>query len=199
MLSQKLKSYNLILASSSPRRKTLLEDLGVDFKVKKLKNVDESIPAGIDKVKAAEYLALLKAKSLLIKKGEIYITADTIVCLDKLILNKPENYNEALKMLNILSGKVHEVITAVCIRSSLNTKTFISSTRVWFKNLNIEEINYYIKTFKPFDKAGGYGIQEWIGYIGVEKIEGSYFNVMGLPVQRLYIELQKFIEQEENY
>ncbi|MFC2117973.1 Maf family nucleotide pyrophosphatase [Bacteroidota bacterium] len=199
MIFQAIKKYHIILASNSPRRKRLLEDLGIDFKLIKQDNVDENVPASILTENVAEYLAVKKSELLNITDNEICITADTVVCLGEKILNKPKDYNDAIQMLESLSGRQHVVITGVCIKSAYNMYSFSSLTKVWFGNLNSEEIEYYVGKYKPYDKAGAYGIQEWIGYIGVEKIEGSYFNVMGLPVQKLYTELNNFIEKENNY
>ena len=187
-----LTSYDLILASGSPRRKELLTQLGISFKVIK-SDVEEVFPTHLKKEKVARFLAELKASSWKeLKKNELLITADTIVCLEDQILNKPKDYQEAFNMLQLLSGKKHEVITAVCLRSADQQKTFHSTTSVYFKSLTDEEIKHYIEHYRPYDKAGGYGIQEWIGLIGIEKIEGSYFNVVGLPVKELYEALQAF-------
>jgi septum formation protein len=193
MKFEELKKYHFILASKSPRRQFLLKDLGLDFEVH-TKDVDESFP---DDLKAQEiplYLCQKKADAFdrELNENTIVITADTIVWINGHVLNKPENYADAVRMLKLLSGKVHEVYTGVCIKSKNKTKVFYSLTKVYFKSLSEDEIEYYIKNFHPYDKAGAYGAQEWIGYIAVEKIEGSYFNVMGLPLRELYEELLKF-------
>lgn len=190
---QKLKAYKIILASKSPRRKQLLEELGIKFEVKTI-DTDESYPVGLATNQIAEYLAIKKASPFEknIDEQTMVITADTIVAIDDEILGKPANYNEAFTMLTNLSGKAHLVSTGVCISTKHKKKSFTSSTKVFFKTLTKAEIEHYIKQYQPFDKAGAYGIQEWIGYIAVERIEGSYFNVMGLPVQRLYEELCAF-------
>jgi len=188
------KGKKILLASSSPRRSRLLKDTGIDFTVIKGLDVDEIIPENIIGKYAAIYLANLKAEAYKseIKIDTILITADTIVCLEDKILGKPENYEDAFNILKSLSGKEHEVITGVSIRSSAKQHSFADKTFVTFKQLSDEEIDYYITHYKPFDKAGAYGIQEWIGYIGITGIKGSYFNVMGLPVQKVYDILTKF-------
>lgn len=190
---QNIKAYKIILASKSPRRKQLLEELGIKFEVKTI-DTDESYPAELLTDKIAEYLAIKKATPFKknIDEQTLVITADTIVAIDNEVLGKPANYNEAFSMLTKLSGKAHLVSTGVCITSKHKNKSFTSSTKVFFKTLTKVEIDHYIKQYQPFDKAGAYGIQEWIGFIAVERIEGSYFNVMGLPVQRLYEELCDF-------
>ena len=191
---ENLKDRNIILASRSPRRRILLEQLGLKFSVMSAE-ADETIPAGIDPVKAAIYLAEEKAghfSGLLEDPKNIVITADTLVVINGEILGKPKDHDEGRDMLQALSDQVHEVITGVCIRDSKESRSFNASTHVWFKSLSDAEIVYYLENYKPYDKAGAYGIQEWIGFIGITRIEGSYFNVMGLPVQRLYEELLKF-------
>lgn len=188
-----LKKRNLILASKSPRRQYLMKELGLDFEVH-TKDVDESFPENLKAQEIPLYLCQKKANAFdeELTDNTIVITADTIVWIDNQVLNKPENFNDAVRMLKLLSGKKHEVYTGVCLRSKHKTKTFYALTNVYFKELSQEEIEYYINNFNPYDKAGAYGAQEWIGYIAVEKIEGSYFNVMGLPVRELYEELLKF-------
>jgi len=194
MIYKNLKGKKIILASQSPRRKDLMKELGLKFEVKTKEGIDESYPKTLKKEQIAVFLADHKAKSFEeeIHEDTIIITADTIVCINDEVLNKPKDYDEAVHMLDILSGHEHQVVTGVCIKSFSRTVTFSASTKVFFKHLTEEEIDYYIEKYKPYDKAGSYGIQEWIGYIGIEKIEGSYFNVMGLPVQKIYEELQKF-------
>lgn len=188
-----LKKHNLILASKSPRRQYLMKELGLDFEVH-TKEVDESFPENLKAQEIPLYLCQKKADAFdeELTDNTIVITADTIVWIDNQVLNKPENFDDAVRMLKLLSGKKHEVYTGVCLRSKNKTKTFYALTSVYFKELSQEEIEYYINNFNPYDKAGAYGAQEWIGYIAVEKIEGSYFNVMGLPVRELYEELLKF-------
>lgn len=193
MSSDNIKKYELLLASKSPRRQYLLKELGLDFEVR-TKEVDESFP---DHLKAHEiplYLCEKKAAAFdeELKDNTIVITADTIVWINGQVLNKPENFDDAVRMLKMLSGKVHEVYTGVCLKSKSKTKSFYALTKVYFKELSQEEIEYYIKNYNPYDKAGAYGAQDWIGLVAVEKIEGTYFNVMGLPVKELYEELLKF-------
>ncbi len=192
MLSNKLKNYKVILASGSPRRHELLKDLDVDFTIK-LKEVDEVYPDDLKSYEITDFLADLKSKAFekSIRKDELIITSDTIVWIDDIALGKPKNYEDAFDMLSRLSNNVHEVITSVCILNKNFKKVINDSVKVYFKKLTKEEIDYYITTYKPYDKAGAYGIQEWIGKIGITKIEGSYFTVMGFPVHKLYKELMK--------
>ena len=183
-------SRTLLLASSSPRRKELLASLGLTFEVK-VKDVHEDFPEHLKRAEVAEYLASHKADQYMEDLcDEALIAADTIVCLGERILNKPADYAEAFEMLQALSGKRHEVVTGVCVLTRAQKTVFHDMTSVYFKTLSEAEIDFYITHYKPFDKAGAYGIQEWIGMIGIERIEGSYFNVVGLPVQKLYIQLQ---------
>ena len=190
---EELKKYKLILASKSPRRQFLLKELGLDFEVR-TKEVDESFPETLKAQEIPLYLCQKKADAFdeELNDNTIVITADTIVWVEGQVLNKPENYEDAVRMLQLLSGKMHEVYTGVCLKSKHKTKSFYALTKVYFKELSRQEIDYYINNYHPYDKAGSYGAQEWIGYIAVEKIEGSYFNVMGLPVRELYEELLKF-------
>lgn len=188
------KSLDIILGSQSPRRKQLLEDIGFKFRIFSF-SVDEIFPENLTAIETAIYLSELKAKAFPeteLKENSILITADTVVSLSNQLLGKPENDSEAFEMLSLLSGKCHEVISAFTLRSKDKMKSFYEETKVYFKVLSEEEINYYIRHYKPFDKAGAYGIQEWIGKIGIEKIQGSYFNVMGLPVHQVYAELCTF-------
>lgn len=183
-------SRPLLLASNSPRRKELLAGLGLSFEIK-VKEVYEDFPEHLKRTEVAEYLASHKADAYQDDlQDEVLLTADTIVCLGERILNKPANYEEAYEMLQALSGKQHEVITGVCVLMKERKTVFHDTTKVYFKELTEQEINYYITNYKPYDKAGAYGIQEWIGMIGIERIEGSYFNVVGLPVQKLYTQLK---------
>lgn len=189
-----LKQYKIILASKSPRRQYLLKELGLDFEVR-TKEVEENFP---DDLKAQEiplYLCTKKAEAFdeELDENTIVITADTVVWVEGQVLNKPENYDDAVRMLQLLSGRKHEVYTGVCLKSKHKSKVFYACTDVYFKPLSRQEIDYYIHNFNPYDKAGAYGAQEWIGYIAVEKIIGSYFNVMGLPVKELYEELLVFL------
>ena len=185
--------YNYILASKSPRRQQLLHSLGIEFEVR-TNDVNEHFPFQMHKYDIPVFLAEIKSHPFLgkLKKNDLLITADTIVWLDGEVLGKPADEKEAVAMLERLSGRDHEVISGVCLTSIKKKKTFHSVTKVQFKILTRKEINYYIREFRPFDKAGAYGIQEWIGTIGIEYIEGSFYNVMGLPVQKLYEEILKF-------
>ncbi|WP_192820886.1 Maf family nucleotide pyrophosphatase [Rufibacter sp. LB8] len=184
---------NYILASNSPRRNELLTNLGLPFTVK-VKEVDENYPLDLAKADVAEYLAAHKASAYAqdLQPEDVLITADTIVCLEEKVLNKPYDHAEATRMLTQLSGRSHEVYTGVCLLSQEKSVVFHDVTTVHFKDLSRDEIDYYINTCKPFDKAGSYGAQDWLGMVGITKMEGSYFNVMGLPVHRLYEELLKF-------
>ncbi len=184
-----LKDKKIILASKSPRRKQLMEDIGIKVKTKSIE-VEEVSPAHLSGVETAIYIAALKANNCPApKENEIWICADTVVHVDNETLGKPENKSEAMAMLRKLSGKKHEVTTAVCLQTVLVKKSFYQTTKVHFKKLTTEEINYYVSNYKPFDKAGAYGIQEWIGMIGIQKIKGCYYNVMGLPLNLLYTHL----------
>ena len=189
-----IKNYHIILASNSPRRRELLSGLGLDFEVHVLTGIDESYPVCLPSVKVAEYIAKQKASAYLetLAGDELLITADTVVVVDDDILGKPSDATDAFRMLRLLSGRSHQVITGVCLATCQQQRLFSVSTDVTFKTLSDEEINYYIERYQPFDKAGAYGIQEWIGFVGVTSLNGSYFNVMGLPVQRIYTELQCF-------
>ena len=194
MINQRLEKYHLILASQSPRRQYLLKELGLNFEIRTT-NVPEVYPGHLKHEQIAIYLAEQKADSFDTSRLDakaLIIAADTIVFIEDEILGKPRNYKEAVRMLTKLSGKRHEVITAVCLKSKSKKRIFSAISSVYFKELSMEEIDYYIENFEPFDKAGGYGIQEWIGYIGISKIEGSYFNIMGLPVKEFYEELLRF-------
>ncbi len=194
MLKEKLRKYTLVLASRSPRRMKLLQQTGIPFRLAIPLDIEEKYPEGLDKFQIPVFLAEMKSKAYGdIPDSEILVTADTIVWFNNKVIGKPKNEKEAFETLSLLSGTMHEVITGVCIRKNFNTTSFYSHSEVYFTKLSPEEITYYIETCKPFDKAGGYGIQEWIGYVGIEKINGSYFNVMGLPVQKLYRELEVFI------
>ncbi len=195
MLNQILQDYKIILASGSPRRRELLKYLEIDFEVKTA-NIDETYPPNLAPGQVPVYLAEKKAHAFdgVIEDNWLLITADTVVILDNQILGKPQTSAKAKEMLADLSGKQHKVVTGVCIRTKEKSRCFSAETKVWFKKLSTGEINYYVEKYKPLDKAGAYGIQEWIGYIGIEKIEGSYSNVVGLPVQRLYVELFNFLK-----
>ena len=187
-------NYQIILASNSPRREELLSGLDLEYKIMVLPNIDESYPLNIQKEEVALYIAKKKAQAYtdLLTDNKLVITADTVVIIDDKILGKPIDEADAKQMLRELSGKTHQVITGVCLTTSNKQKSFSVISDVRFSNLDDSEIEYYVSKYKPLDKAGAYGIQEWIGYIGVEYISGSYFNVMGLPIQKLYKELKKF-------
>lgn len=183
----------LILASNSPRRKQILTDAGFEFMVS-VKEIDESFSTEIPVTEVAEYLASKKAEAFTANsENTIILTADTIVAVDNLILNKPADKNGAIKMLKKLSGRSHVVHTGVCLREGNILNSFTDSTIVTFKTLTDKEIDYYIEICKPFDKAGAYGVQDFIGMVGIDKIEGSYFTVMGLPIHRVYKELEKYM------
>ncbi len=186
--------YKILLASQSPRRQELLAGLDIDFEVFVKKNIDESFPNNLEPTKVAEYISKKKADAYQkdLREDLLIITADTVVIQDKNILGKPEDKEEAIRMLKNLSGKSHQVITGVTLTTKTQQHSFSSNTDVCFITLSNEEIDYYIEKYKPYDKAGSYGIQEWIGYIGINHISGSYFNVMGLPVQQLYQALKSF-------
>lgn len=188
-----LDKYRVVLASNSPRRKELLSGLGIQYEVKTLPDVDESFPEGLDKMDIPVYIARAKADAYreMMEPDELIITADTIVWLEQEVMGKPADAADARRMLRALSGKTHQVITGVCITAMDVQKAFSTVTDVTFSCLSDEEIDYYVEHYHPMDKAGSYGIQEWIGFVGVECISGSYFNVMGLPIQRLYTELKK--------
>jgi septum formation protein len=189
-------SKNLILGSNSPRRKQIMADAGFEFEVL-VRETDESFSDTMPIVEVAPYLAEKKANRFLNDIGDnIVLTADTIVAIDNEILNKPADFAEAKAMLKKLSGRNHFVHTGVCILSAANKKNFVDTTEVYFKDLSNAEIEYYINTCKPFDKAGAYGVQDFIGMVGIDKIEGSYFTVMGLPIHRVYNELAEFMEYQ---
>lgn len=192
---ENLKKYKLILASNSPRRKELLGGLGLEYEVRTLKGIDESYPEGLDFTDIPLHIARAKANAYktTMHEDELLITADTIVWAESKVLGKPVDADDARQMLRVLSGKTHQVVTGVCLTGAGEQRAFSTVTDVTFDTLTDSEINYYIEQYRPFDKAGAYGIQEWIGYVGVTSINGSYFNVMGLPVQRLYKELQQWV------
>ena len=186
MLREKLKNHNIILASGSPRRQTFFKELDLDFTIQ-VKEVKETYLSVLKRSEITDYLSQLKASVFVdLTEKDILITSDTIVWKDGKALGKPKDLEEAKDILQHLSGEMHEVITSVCFTSKDFQITVNDVTKVWFKILSEEEIDFYIKNYKPFDKAGSYGIQEWIGYIGIEKIEGCYFNVMGLPTRLVY-------------
>lgn len=189
-----LDKYNVILASNSPRRRELLGKAGVQFMVKTLEDIDETYPETLRGAEVAQYIASKKAQAYtkVLADNDLVITADTIVCVDDEILGKPKDADDARRMLRLLSGRNHKVVTGVVVASKEKKVEFSVTTLVTFAQLTDEVIDYYIENYKPFDKAGAYGIQEWIGYVGVESVEGSFFNVIGLPVQRLVQVLLEF-------
>ena len=195
LLHDKLKPYRLILASQSPRRRQLLADAGIEFVLAPRFECEESFPDAMPAAEVAEYLSSLKSEAYPEPLGanDILLTADTVVIACNRILGKPADRAEAIEMITMLSGRDHEVVTGVTLRSAECVKSFSVVSKVQFRALAQEEIEYYVDTYRPYDKAGSYGIQEWIGYVGIEGIEGSFYNVMGLPVQRLYCELNDFI------
>lgn len=184
-------NYKIVLASNSPRRKELLAGLGFDYEVRTLQGLDESYPEGLSMEEIPQYISRKKAAAYTLNPDELLITADTIVYLDGEVLGKPADEAEAKQMLRKLSGKTHQVVTGVILSTTEMQHSFASVSQVTFAQLSEAEIDHYVTHYRPLDKAGAYGIQEWIGYIGVTRIEGSYFNVMGLPVQRLYSEMKK--------
>lgn len=193
MLRDKLKNYNVILASASPRRQAFMKELNLDFSIE-VRKIEEEYPEELAGAAITDYLAQLKASVFTdLKENDILITSDTIVWHKNTALGKPKDFQEAKQMLQNLSGDMHEVITSICFTGKNFQKTVNDTTKVWFKELSEQEIEYYINTYKPFDKAGGYGIQEWIGYIGIEKIEGCYFNVVGLPIRHVYKILNEIV------
>lgn len=195
ILHQRLKSYHLILASQSPRRQQLLSEAGLEYELSPRFECEEIFPNDLPASEVAEYLSRLKSEAYpqVLADGDILLTADTVVVAEERILGKPTDKDDAFAMLRMLSGREHEVITGVTLRSTKLTKSFSAHSKVRFRQLSDVEIAYYIETYSPMDKAGSYGIQEWIGYVGIEGIEGSFFNVMGLPIQRVWCELEKFI------
>ena len=195
LLHDKLKNYRLILASQSPRRRQLLSDAGLEFTLADRFECDETYPQDMPAEDVAEYLSRLKSDAYPepLADGDILLTADTVVIADNRVLGKPSDRAEAIEMISLLSGCDHEVITGCTLRTATRQRSFSVRSKVHFRALDREEIEYYVDCYRPFDKAGAYGIQEWIGYVGIEGIEGSFYNVMGLPVQRLYSILKEFI------
>lgn len=190
-----LQKYNLVLASNSPRRKELLLRMGLNIKVRPLLGLDESFPPHLQGEEIVKHIAHAKAMAylaLMEQENELIIAADTIVCLENQVLGKPNDEKEAQEMLELLSGRTHQVMTGVVVATKEKKEIFAETTQVKFSLLTDDEIDFYVKQYLPFDKAGGYGIQEWIGLIAVENFHGSYFNVMGLPTQKLYKVLKKF-------
>lgn len=188
-----MDNYRYVLASNSPRRKELLAGLGLDFEVRVIDGIDESYPASLPASQVAQFIAEKKAQAYRASMApdELIITADTVVIVGSDILGKPKDEADAVRMLREISGRTHQVTTGVCLTTATRQRSFSVTTDVTFKQLSDAEIQHYVSTYRPFDKAGAYGIQEWIGYIGVTGLNGSYYNVMGLPVQRIYTELQQ--------
>lgn len=195
LLKDKLKNYRLLLASRSPRRRALLEGCGLEFEIAEGRDAEECYPADMAPECVAEYLSGLKSDvwAEVLEPADVLITADTVVIAGGQILGKPHDRADAVRMLRLLSGSDHEVITGVTLRTRERRRSFSCSSRVSFRELSDHEIDYYIDTYRPYDKAGAYGIQEWIGYVAIAGIEGSFYNVMGLPIQRLYVELENFV------
>jgi len=193
MIHEKLKDYKIILGSQSPRRHLLLKGLDVPFEVR-ISETEEIYPAHLKREEIALYLCEMKASAFEKELDDktLLITADTIVWINNHVLGKPKDHDDAIAILTELSGNMHEVITGVCLKTNKKTSSFFALTKVFFKKLTLDEIEYYISNYKPWDKAGAYGAQEWIGYVAIERIEGSYFNVMGLPTRVLYQELMAF-------
>ena len=195
MLLDLLKRYNVILASNSPRRRELLADLGINFEVRTIKGIDESYPDDVPVLEIAEYISRKKALAYQADMGndELIITADTVVILGDEVLGKPTDSDDACRMLRELSGKTHKVVTGVTIVTANDTRSFSAVSDVEFATLSDDDIKYYVNNYQPLDKAGAYGIQEWIGCMGVRHINGSFYNVMGLPLHRLYSELERML------
>jgi septum formation protein len=191
MLNNKLKGYKLVLASGSPRRQQFLRELDVDFEIR-LKDIEEIYPDTLQGAEITDFLAVLKANAFISAENEIILTSDTIVWHKNKALGKPKDYDDAFAMLQSLAGNTHEVITSVCIKSAERQEVFNETTRVTFNPLSDEEIKYYLDKYQPYDKAGSYGIQEWIGLVAIARIEGSYANVVGLPVDKVYQKLSDF-------
>lgn len=187
-----LEKYDVVLGSNSPRRRELLNDMGVKFRVEAIKGIDESYPASLPVEEIPVYLARIKADGHPLQPNELLITADTVVVLDEAVLGKPSGEADARRMLRVLSGRAHRVISGVCVTAAHRQETIADTSIVHFARLDDDEIDYYIKHYRPLDKAGAYGIQEWIGNIGIQGINGDFYNVMGLPTRRLYQLLKTF-------
>jgi septum formation protein len=195
LLKDKLIGRRLLLASKSPRRSQLLRDCGLDFEVVDGREAEEIYPADMPSEQVAEYLSRVKSDAYadMVEQGDVLITADTIVVAGGEILGKPSDREDAVRMLELLSGTSHTVITGVTLRTTDKVESFSCTSRVKFRTIEPDEVDYYLDTYRPYDKAGAYGIQEWIGYVAIEGIEGSFYNVMGLPVQMLYVRLKEFV------
>ena len=197
ILNELIRPWHVILASASPRRQELLRGLGIEFEIDTRSNTDEKYDPELPKAQVAEFLSRLKSEGFHrpLTDNELLITADTVVCIDNQVLGKPKDRADAVQMLQSLSGRSHTVYTGVTLRTAARIRSFRVGSEVFFREITDEEINYYIDNYRPYDKAGAYGIQEWIGYATITRLKGSYFNVMGLPVQRLYDELTSFLSQ----
>lgn len=195
LLTDRLKDYRILLASKSPRRRELLKGCGLEFEIAEGRDAEESFPADMPLGEVAEYLSKVKSEAYAdtLTEGDILITADTVVIAAEEILGKPKDREDAVRMLHLLSGSSHEVVTGVTLRTTSRERSFSCRSVVRFREMSDGEIEYYIDTCHPYDKAGAYGIQEWIGYVAISGIEGSFYNVMGLPVQMLWVELEKFV------
>ena len=197
LLHERLQPYRLLLASQSPRRRELIAGSDIPFTLTERYECEEHYPATLPAEEVPAYLSRLKSESYPtpLQPNDILLTADTVVILEGEVLGKPKDREDALRMVARLAGNRHTVVTGVTLRTATRIETFSAESDVWFRPLSEEEIAYYVDTYRPFDKAGSYGIQEWIGYVGIERIDGSFYNVMGLPIQRLYVELEKFINE----
>lgn len=197
LLHDKLKQYRLLLASHSPRRQQLLRDCGLEYELIDKYEVEEIYPDTLPADEVPLYLSRLKSDAYPapLAANDILLTADTVVILGNCVLGKPDGREGAVEMLKALSGRSHTVITGVTLRNAHRSHTFSAHSEVWFRPLSAEEIEYYVDNYRPYDKAGSYGIQEWIGYAAIERIDGSFYNVMGLPIQKVYVELEKFIDK----
>ena len=197
LLHEKLRNRRLLLASQSPRRRELIAGCGLPYEPASKYDCEEIYPADLPAEEVPLYLSQLKSRAYpaALAPNDILLTADTVVVLDGEVLGKPHDRTDAIRMLHRLSGRRHTVVSGVTLRTPQRMQTFEARTNVWFRSLTDEEIEYYIDTFHPLDKAGSYGIQEWIGYVAIERIEGSFYNVMGLPIQKLYTELNQFLDQ----
>lgn len=196
LLEEKLEPYRLLLGSQSPRRRELLTACGLPFEAVPGYACEEVYPDGLEAEEVPLYLSRLKSEAYPapLARNEILVTADTVVTLDGEVLGKPRGRDEAVGMLRRLAGRRHTVVSGVTLRSPRRKHSFAARTEVWFRTLTDEEILHYVDTFRPFDKAGAYGIQEWIGFAAIERIEGSFYNVMGLPIQKVYVELDRFLD-----
>lgn len=197
LLKDKLKNKRLILASGSPRRRQILAEAGLPFTLADNYEVEEEFPVTMDAEDVAGFLAALKSTSYPheLTPDDILLTADTVVVADGVVLGKPRDRQHAVEMISRMSGKPHKVITGVVLRSTSTIMAFDTVSEVWFRDLTNEEIEYYVDTYRPMDKAGAYGIQEWIGYVAVSRIEGSFYNVMGMPMQAIYVRLDEFVDK----